>query len=274
MNQFLEKIIEFFKDKASVVLSFLLITIIGFFLIKLLLKFIKKIIAKSKIDIMFHRFFLSLIKIFLYILLMIIALSSLGVDLTSLVAMLSVIGVAIGLAIQSSLSNMASGIIILFTKPFHIGDFVEINSVTGTVNNINIIQTKLLTTDNKSVLIPNSEVYSSKIINYSTEPKRRLDVFFSISYNDDFIFAQKLIKEVIAKNEFALEYPEPIIRVCEHSQNAIKIIVRVWVENENYLLLNYDLLESVKVTFDKNNITFPFSQLDIHLKNNYDIKND
>ncbi|MEG2428844.1 MAG: mechanosensitive ion channel, partial [Oscillospiraceae bacterium] len=220
----------------------------------------------SKIDPICHKFMLSLTKVTLMILVIIITLSQLGVDMSSLVAMLGVAGLAVGLAVQDSLSNLAGGFIVLFSKPFSVGDFVEIDGVCGTVHHINIIQTKLLTIDNKAIYIPNGQVSSAKITNYSSEENRRLDVEFSVSYTTNIAQAKEIISKIIAQNPLALTIPEPTVNVSEHASSSIKILARIWVKNENYWDLDYSMLESVKNEFDKNGIVIPFEQLEVSLK--------
>lgn len=266
MEEFKKKVLDFLEISGPKILLSIIILVVGLIIIKLLMGVVKKILKKSKLDPICHKFVRSLLQITLYILIIIIALSTLGVDMTSLVAMLGVAGLAVGLAVQDSLANLAGGFILLFTKPFKVGDFIEIAGISGTVKHINILQTKLNTIDNKAIFIPNGQVSSAKIINYSAEPLRRLDLTFSIGYSDDVTKAKTLLSEIIDKNEYVIKDPEPVIRMSEHSESSIKIIAKVWVNTEHYWDLNYDLLEQVKQSFDSNNISIPFRQLDINIK--------
>ncbi len=259
-------IYNFFTVNGDNLIISAIILIVGLILIKFLHGALKKVLKKSRLDPICHKFVLSFLKITLYILLIIIVLSQLGIPMTSLVTILGAAGLAIGLALQDSLSNLAGGFILLFSKPFQVGDYIEIAEVAGTVKHINILQTKLDTFDNKAIYIPNGQVSSAKIINYSREKNRRLDLIFSIGRNDDFVKAKKLIFDIVEKNEFSLNDPAPIIRVCAHTANSIDIAVKVWVLTENYWNLNYDLLEDIKIAFDHNHINIPFNQMDVYIK--------
>ena len=157
----------------------------------------------------------------------------------------------------------------MFTRPFKSGDYVEIKGSQGIVSRITILYTKLLTMDNKCIMIPNGTVASSIITNYTQEELRRLELTFNISYADDFRAAEEAIANVVAANSFALDKPDaPFIRVCEHSANSVKLLLRVWVKSENYWELRYALLADVKDAFDRENIEIPYNQLDVHLDKN------
>lgn len=264
MNDFLEKFIENF---ISDILPWIAVTFLGLILIKFFMGFLKTVIEKSKLDPLCHRFILSIVKISAYTFLVIIALSGLGIDMTSLVAMLSVAGLAVSLSIQDSLSNISGGFILLMTKPFSVNDFVEIGDIKGTVSQISILQTKLYTIDNKQISIPNGQIASAIIVNYSACTTRRLDIIFSISYSDDFNKAKQLISDIITSHPLALDEPPPVVRLCEMADSSLNITSRVWVNTENYWTLNFDLLEQVKLAFDKEGISIPFNQLDIHMIN-------
>lgn len=266
MEAIKEKVVNFITLKGLDILVSIAIVVVGLIIIKFLMSTLKKILKKSKLDPICHKFVVSFTKITLYVLVFIIACSNLGVPMTSLVTVLGAAGLAIGLAVQDSLSNLAGGFILLFTKPFQVGDFIELSGITGTVSHINILQTKLQTVDNKAIYIPNGQVSTDKIINYSREENRRLDLVFSIGYEDDFVKVEKLINNIIENNPLAIKDPEPVVRVCEFAAHSINIAVKVWVKTEDYWTLNYDLLESIKLAFDKNAITIPFNQLDVHIK--------
>lgn len=263
MNKITEQFLQYIEVNAPKFLSVLIIVVVGIVIIKLLVKIIKTTFTKSKVDPTCHKFITSLIKILLYLLLFIIALTKLEVPMTSIIAVLSVAGLAVSLAVQSSLSNLASGFILLFSKPFKVGDFIEVGGVSGTVRYINILQTKLLTFDNKAIYIPNGQVFEDKIVNYSNQDTRRLDLTVSISYKDDFEKAKSIIASIVEKHELALAEPAPLIRVCELSSHSVNIALKVWVNKEDYWSLNFDLLEMIKKAFDDNGITIPFNQLDV-----------
>lgn len=249
------------------IVSAAIILIIGLIVIRIVMKILHKGLQKSKIDKTAHGIIKSLTKIALYIMLGVIVLSSIGVPTASLVALIGASGLAVGLAVQNSLSNLAGGFTILFAKPFSVGDYIETNGVSGTVEEISILSTKLLTVDNKVIYIPNGQVSGNKIINYTQEELRRVDINFSIAYENDFNKAVSLISSVIDKHPLALKEPAPFIRMSEHAASAVVITTRVWAKSEDYWTLNYDLMEQVKQKFDENGISIPFNQLDVHIEN-------
>lgn len=263
----MEKFLQYLKDNSEKIISAGLILIIGYAFIRLLLFLLDKTLNRSKLDTTAHKFIVSFTKTLLYIILVMVFLSQLEFDMNSLVALMGAVGIAIGLAIQGTVANITGGITILMSKPFISGDLIEINSVLGIVSSINIVQTKIHTIDNKVIFIPNSEISSNKIINYSSEKTRRLDLVFSIGYKCDFSLAKKLINNIIDLHEDILSDPLPIVRVTELSSHSVDIAVKVWTPTDKYWDVRFDLLEQVKLTFDDNGINIPFNQLDVHVKN-------
>ena len=259
--------VDIVEEYGPTLLNTILVLVIGYVLSKLILSLTKRAIQKTRLDPVCHKFILSVLKITLYTLVIIIA-SSNYVNTSSLVAALSVVGVAVSLAVKDSLSNVAGGFILLFTKPFKVGDFVEIDGLSGSVQSITILQTKLLSFDNKALFIPNGQVAADKIINYSAEENRLLAIPFSIAYEADLLKAKQILKTIVESEEMALSEPAPQFVVTEHADSAIKISVRVWVKTSDYWALNFRLLERVKLEFDKNGISIPFNQLDIHIVKN------
>lgn len=241
---------------------------LGIILSKILLKITAKFVERSNIENTAGSFLISLVRVILYILVAIIALSILNVPMTSIVTVIGTAGIAIGLALQNSLSNLAGGFIILFSKPFKSGDLIEIDNSIGTVDSIGILYTKIITPDNKSIFIPNGKITDAKIINYSETSTRRVDLVFDIAYGDSFQKARNVIRNVVESDSLILSEPEPLIRMCSHKESSVGICVQVWTENENYWKVFYNLTESVKLEFDRNNIEIPYSQIDIHIKEN------
>ena len=250
--------------KAAIVL------VAGYFLTRWLLKFTGKCLVKSKLNETLHSFLLSCIRIVCYVFIIIMALTMLGIPTTSLITAIGTAGVAIGLALKDSLSNFASGVIILFNAPFQDGDFVEIGGQSGVVQEIGLMTTKLKTFDNRHIIIPNNTVTTSNVVNYSREKNRRLDMDFTISYDDNADRAIELIRGVIAsKGELVLSDPaEPFVMVTGYQDSAVKITVRVWCKAENYWDLNFAFLKEVRTAFDANGIHIPYNQLDVHVVNN------
>ncbi|MGN0621110.1 MAG: mechanosensitive ion channel family protein [Porcipelethomonas sp.] len=244
----------------------------GIVISKLLLKIFTRFMEKTNTDRTAVSFLRSLIKILLYMIVSIITLSILNIPMTSIIAVISAAGLAVGLALQNSLSNLAGGFIILFSKPFKSGDFIETNSASGTVESISILYTKILTNDNKTVYIPNGMVSDSQIVNYSEQPVRRVDFEFGISYSDDVEKAKKIIMELAGSYDLVLKDPEPFARLGVQAEDSLQIIVRLWTETENYWQVKFDFTEMVNQAFTENDITIPFRQLDVHITNQGDSK--
>lgn len=265
-----KRLIVFLKEFAPKLLIGIVILIVGLVLVKIVMRFIIRGLKKSKIDPAAHAILEKLIKFGLYLLVIIMFCDSIGINITMFVAVLSVLGLAISLAVKDSLSNFASGIIIVFSRPFTIGDFIEAEGVSGSVVEIGLIYTKLNTIDNKQIYIPNGELSSSKIINYSAEDKRRVDIKFSISYSDDAHLAKQLLLNLIENHSLALNDPAPLVRVLEYADSSVNIICRVWANSSDYWDLYYDLIEQGRDVLEENNMTIPFNQLDVHIVNESD----
>ena len=210
-----------------------------------------------------------LIKIGAKIVVVICLIGYLGIDTSGLTALVTSLGVCAGLAVNGALSNLAGGILIIFTRPFKVDDYIEVdgsNNISGTVEDIQIVCTKLRTPDNKVIYVPNGALSNSNIINYSEKDTRRVDFNFSIAYENDFDKARLIITEICSSHALALSDPAPFVRMSEHGQSSINITARVWVKSEDYWTVKYDILENVKKAFDENNITIPYNQLDVHVK--------
>ncbi|MGN1105496.1 MAG: mechanosensitive ion channel family protein [Huintestinicola sp.] len=251
------------------VVTAIIIYIVGKIISKILLSIIDKAMGRSRIDETAQGFLRSLIGIIFSAFVIVIALSTLGIPMTSIVTTIGAAGVAVALALQNSLSNVAGGFLILMNKPFVKGDFINTNGNEGTVEDISILSTKLLTLDNKVIYIPNSMISGSTLVNYSREENRRVDVVFSIAYEADFREAIKLISEIIAEHKLILSSIAPFVRVSALSASSVDITVRVWAKNCDYWTVYFDLIEQVKTAFDKNNIEIPYSKLDVNLREKY-----
>ncbi len=267
LERILEEFINSFIVFLPTLVTAIIVLILGFILTKISLKLISKGLKKSKMDPTILSFVRSFIKVALYLIVFVIVLAVLNIPTTSIVAVIGSAGIAIGLALQSSMGNLAGGFVILFSKPFVVGDYIKIADVDGTVDAISILYTKLLTIDNKAIFIPNGQISTATLINYTEQDVRRLDLVFSIAYENDFKKAKSLIRDVVEANPLSLLETDPVIRVCEQADSSINICCRVWVKSENYWDLNFDLLEGVKTQFDENGISIPFNQLDVNLKN-------
>lgn len=268
-------IFDFFGSMLTNFIAFLptlliaiVVFILGCVLNSVMMNLLGKGLEKSKLDKTIHRFLNSLVKILIFAFVLIIVLTILGIPMDSIVAVVSSAGVAIGLAMQSSLSNVAGGFMVLIGRSFKVGDFVDIAGMSGVVEEITILSTKIITGDNKDVFIPNGTVVNSTITNYSQEKTRRVDQTFSISYNNDSKKAIAVITETLEKNNMILKNPEPFVKVCALTSNSVDIAVRVWTETDKYWDVYFAMLEDIKEAFDKEGIMIPYNQLDVHVVDN------
>ena len=245
----------------------IVIWIVGSYLIKTFKKVIIKSMEKKGVDPSLKSFLGSLITSVLYVMLVIITISTIGVQTSSLVAVLGAAGLAIGLALQGSLSNFAGGVLIIIFRPFNVGDFIEMGSMSGTVKEIQIFQTFLDTPDNKRVVIPNGQLSNNSLINYTRTPTRRIDMKFSVGYNSDIKLVRNLIEEIINKNGFVLKDHEILVRLETLADSSMIFVVKVWALNENYWDVYYDITENIKNNFDKNGIEIPYPKMDVNIKN-------
>lgn len=261
----LDKAISFVFDNGPRLLGAVIVLIVGLLLCKAAGKLMKKALKKSRIDETAHKLILQIADIMLKVLVLLCAAGTLGINTTSLITLLGAVGLAASLAVKDSLSSLAGGFMVLFSKPFSKGDFIETNSVSGTVENITLTYTTLKTPDNKRIYIPNGEISTSKIVNYSAEETRRLDLIYSISYQDDILEAKKILAQIVERSGLALDEPAPAFLVAEHAASSINLAVRVWVKTADYWDLNFYMNEQVKLEFDKAGISIPFNQLDVNL---------
>jgi small conductance mechanosensitive channel len=244
----------------------IIILIVGFKLIKLLSKFLKKEHRFSKMDITAKEFIVSLITIALKVVLFIIAATIVGIPTTSFITIIGSSALAVGLALQGGLSNLAGGVMILTFKPFKIGDYIEANGKEGTVKSITMFYTSLTTPDNKVIEFPNGNLLNSEITNYSANTTRRVDIELNTAYNVKIDRVKKVVNQVIDNNEYVLQDKEKIIRLKDHADSSLKYVLRVWVKTEDYWNAYFSLKEETKEAFDKNNIEIPYPQIDVHNK--------
>lgn len=265
-STFFDNLLDRIKSALPTLIFAVIVFIIGIVAVKIITKIISRFMKKSTVDNAAVAFLVSFIRVVLYTIVIVSALTLVGVPMSSIIALIGAAGLAISLALQNYLSNLAGGFIILFSKPFKSGDMIEIDSTTGQIKSINILYTKMLTSDNKTVLIPNGKVADAKIINYSEMPTRRLDMTFDISYSNDFEKAKEIIQGITDRNKLVHKDPEPLIRLGAHKESALEIVVKLWVANDKYYELFYDMSEAVKREFDKHGIEIPYNQLDVHIQ--------
>ncbi len=257
-----EKLLSFGMRVLFVVVLFL----VGVQAIKLIRKVVKKAMQKADADLSVITFVDSFIKIGLYVVLVFLLATNLGVDAASVVALLGSAGVAIGLAVQGSLSNFAGGVLILLLKPFKIGDYIIDNAGhEGTVHEVHIFYTTLLTADNKTVILPNGTLANNSITNVSTQATRRIDVLVGISYDSDIRVAKDAIMKLMESNEKILYNGTSTVFVSELAASSVDLNVRCWVNSEDYWDVKGWLTENVKYTLDDAGISIPFPQMDVHL---------
>jgi small conductance mechanosensitive channel len=270
MNDTLQKLWDTLIElSASVGLRILLaiaIFVIGLALIKYMVKLIVKSKGFNKIDKTVQTFIKSALSITLKILLIISVIGILGVPLTSIIAVLASAGLAIGLALQGALSNFAGGIMILVFRPFKVGDFIDNGTHMGTVDSITIFYTRLLTIDNKLITIPNSTMTTASITNFSAKELRRVDFKFTASYKND-VEKVKNILIAIAENHPLVIKDQPIMaRLSSHGANSLEYVLRVWCQAPDYWTIYFDINETVKKEFDDQGIEIPYPQMDVHIK--------
>ncbi len=224
-----------------------------------------KFMRARDMDEILVKFLSSILRWVLLLFVVIAALSQLGIDTTSLVALLGAAGLAIGLSLQSSLANFASGVMLIVFRPFTKGDFVEVAGTSGSVDNISIFTTTLTTPDNKEVIVPNGSVIGNNITNYSARPTRRVDMVFGIGYDDDIKKAKELLEQIVAADERVLAEPAPVVALGELADSSVNFLVRPWVKAEDYWGVLWDTTETVKLKFDEAGISIPYPQIDVHL---------
>lgn len=247
------------------IVAAVLIFVVGRWVAGVLQKLLEKVMTRAKVDPAIVSFTTSLAHWVMMLFVVLAALGQVGVETTSLIAMLGAAGLAVGLALQGSLANFASGVLIILFRPFKTGDYIEGAGVEGTVKTIHIFTTTLVTLDNKRVIVPNAKMTDGNIINYSAEGKRRLDLVGSISYGDSIDTAKTALLDEITKSPFVLKDPAPMVGVLAMSDSSIDLAVRPWVLVENYWDAFFALNEAVKKRIEAEGLTIPFPQRDVHL---------
>jgi small conductance mechanosensitive channel len=237
----------------------------GIWLAKRIKKYIAVLMEKREIDALLASFTGNIIYVALVAFVVIAALGQLGIQTTSFIAIIGAAGLAIGLALQSSLSNFAAGVMIIAFRPFKVGDYVEAGGVSGVVEGIQIFSTQMRTGDNKAIIVPNSNITGSNITNYSAKGTRRIDMVFGIGYDDDIKKAKDILMKLLDDDERVLKDPEALVAVSELADSSVNFVVRPWVKAGDFSAVKYDYTEKVKLTFDKEGISIPYPQQDVHL---------
>lgn len=245
----------------------LLVFVVGRLVANWIVRFARRQMERRKLDGLIVNFISNILNWTLLVIVIILSLNQLGVDTTAMVALLAAAGLAIGLALQDSMKNFASGVLLIIFRPFSTGHFVEAAGTSGTVEKITLFTSTLLTADNREVIVPNNSIYTGTITNYSARPTRRIDMVFGISYADDLRKAKELLEQIVAEDPRVLADPPPAIAVGELADSSVNFFVQPWVNNADYLPVKLSLTEQVKVAFDANGITIPYPQMDVHVQN-------
>jgi len=264
-SKYMDMAIQFGSEYGLKIIGALIIFIVGKWIAKRLRGVVVKLMHKSNVDGTLVSFVQSIVYIMLMIVVILAALNALGVNTTSFAAILAAAGLAIGLALQGTLGNIGSGVLIISFRPFNVGDVVTIGGETGTVAAISMFATILHTPDNKVVTVPNTAVTSGNITNFSAQATRRLDLTFGIGYDDDLKLAKSVLEDIIRSDERVLADPEPFVGVRELGDSSVNFAFRPWVKSEDYWAVHFDMMEKVKLTFDEKGISIPFPQMDVHL---------
>uniref|UniRef100_A0A486XTS5 Small-conductance mechanosensitive channel n=1 Tax=Rheinheimera sp. BAL341 TaxID=1708203 RepID=A0A486XTS5_9GAMM len=272
-ERFMEQITQLFQQNHEVLLGYLLqliAAVIIFYVGRMVAKGVKRFMEKAllgrSVDKAVVSFVASIVYAIILIATVLMALSQLGVQTTSFIAILGAAGLAVGLALQGSLANFASGILIILFRPFKSGDFIDAGGVSGTVDKIEIFQTIMKTPDNKLVIIPNAQITGSAITNFSAEPIRRVDLVIGISYDSDLRKAKQILQQMLADDPRVLKEPAAMVTVGALADSSVNLNVRPWVNSADYWAVYCDTLEKVKLAFDEQGIGIPFPQMDVHIK--------
>ena len=246
----------------KLILTALAILVVCLIVKAVLLRLLDRWLDRShRIEKSFHTFLRSSVNILLWFLTILLVAEALGFNARSLLALLGIVGLAISLSIQGSLSNLAGGITILTTQPFKVGDYVDIGDTGGTM-----VHTKLLTIDARRVVLPNSTVVAAKVVNYSSEPRRRVDLTVGASYDDDGPTVERVLMELMRAHPKVLDDPAPFARLSGYGDSAVEYTLRAWVANEDYWTVYYDLLGQMKPAFDRNGLSMPYPQREITIR--------
>lgn len=265
LNHLIAKVWELMTIYGLKVIAAVVIMILGRWTAMGMRTIIRRVMLKSNIDETVCSFAANLTYFTMLVFFVLAALGQLGIQTTSFIAVLGAAGLAIGLALQGSLANFAAGFLMILFRPFRVGDYIEGAGVIGTVEEIQIFTTTLLTPDNKLIIVPNAKITGDNIVNWTSKGTRRVDLTMSIGYNENIEKTKKVMQEVLAADSRILTHPEPQIAVSELAESSVNFVVRPWVKAQDYWGVYFDTLEGLKKAFDAHGITIPYPQRDIHL---------
>lgn len=260
----MDKIIDYVKTGPKVLVA-AIVFVVGLLVLMIITKTLKKTLSKTKLDVSLQGFFVKTVSITGFILLLICSLATAGVSTTGLIAGFSAAGAAVALALKDSLANIAGGIVLLITHPFVTGDYIEMGDKSGTVEQIDIIQTTLITPDNKTVVIPNGILSSDNVINYTKQETRRVDLTIPISYDNDVELARKAIVKAASREKKVLTNEAPFVKVSEYSDSCVNLAVRVWCKTEDYWDVYFSMIEKIRDAFNEDGVIIPYQRIDVHM---------
>lgn len=258
----MNKIIDYIKTGPAILIA-VIVFVIGFIALMVISKIIKKTLKRTKLDVSLQSFFVKTINIIGFILILICSLSTAGISTTGLIAGFSAAGAAVALALKDSLSNIAGGIVLLISHPFVTGDYIEMGDKSGIVKEIDILQTTLITPDNKTVVIPNGLLSSDEVINYTKEETRRVDLNIPISYENDVENARQSIIKAASRENKVLTNEPPFVKVVEYSDSCVNLTVRVWCKTEDYWDVYFSMIEKIRDAFNEDGIIIPYQRIDV-----------
>lgn len=267
LGRFFKNILDALLGALPTLVIAAIVLIVGLILTKISVKLLSKGLSKTKLELTVIKFTSQIAKIALYVLLVTIVLSILGIPATSIITVIGTAGVAIGLALKDSLSNVAGGFLLLLTRPFKIGDYIISNGVEGTVAQISVLHTRLDSATNQAIFVPNGQMINAVVVNNSGNATRRVDFKFCISYNNDYEKAHDVIMDIVTAHPLVHKSPEPLVRMLEHGDSSIVVATRVWTDTADYWSVYFDVMEQVRAAFIENEIEIPFNQLDVHVVN-------
>ncbi len=242
----------------------IVIFVIGKWISRALANATEKLMTKGKVDVTLVKFVSNIVYILLLAVVVMAAISNLGIQTTSFVALLGAVGLAVGLALQGSLANVGAAVLIILFRPFRVGDLIEAAGILGTVEEVTMFSTILGTPDGKTIIVPNSAVIGGTITNLTLKETKRLDLVFGIGYDDDLKLAKSVLEEIAVSDERVLKDPAPLVVVSELADSSVNFTYRVWVNTEDYWAVRFETLEKVKLTFDEKGISIPYPQMDVH----------
>ncbi len=270
MENFLKNTMDtlkgFFGDALFKIFTGLVAIVIGFFVVKLVKFVVRRLLLRLPINTTVAKFLMSLFTALIYVVYILVVADAFGIPMTGFLTLIGSIGVAIGLALKDSLSNIANGIMLVVMKPFKVGDYISVNGVEGTAISINMVSTVIQTVDNKAITIPNNEVLADNIINYNTMTTRRLDLIYSVAYGSDIDKVKEILLDLANNHPLSLKDPAPICRLHVQNTSSLDFTLRIWVKSSDYWNLKWDLNEAVVKVFAENNIEIPFAQLDVRMR--------